>query len=384
MSNSGQRYLTSSSPLWRAESWERSKYSTLPPPPPILGVVTPHRESVGDKIRKKTRYSYNAMKDACITRYIICSAINCDCRNIYHKHFFWSKATTLILLVNALYSIALGGVTGQLLEVIFGSEYTIAQVLVLYGVSQVLFPIAGHMADSYIGRHTVLRFSLWCAWIAFAFVGIMVSLDSYDNSINSINRYMTLPIACLLLSISYMCYMANIIPFGLDQLQGAPHIHYSSFLYWWYWTVKIGNLLVAIPLNCSKQVEMDILIQAGIGVLCITMGLLFDAVFKDLLVLEPCCSKQGNPLRQIARVMSYIINMPSHQYVPSSVRHEIDFTNYSRLDLAKKRYGGKYETEQVEDVRTFFSILMIVVSVGTIIVTSAMVRIVQIDEQNAF
>lgn len=303
----------------------------------------------------------------------MCSAINCDCRSIYHKYFFWSKATTLILLVNALYSIALCGVTSQILEAIIGSGYTLAQAVIMYGMSQILFPVAGHVADTYIGRHTVVRFSLWCAWMAFALVGIMMSLDSYNNHINSINRYITLPIACLLLSISYMCYMANIIPFGLDQLQGAPHVHYTSFLYWWYWTMKVGGLVMAIPQNCSAQLEIGILVQAGVGLLCLTGALLLDAVFKDWLVLEPCCSKQGNPLRQILIVMGYIINMPTHQYVPSSVRHEIDFTNYSRLDLAKKRYGGKYETEQVEDVRTFFSILLILLAIGTIVLSSAMV-----------
>ena len=363
---------TSSSPLWQEESWEKTRYSTLPPVP-MIGAVTPHKESLCDKIRKKVSTANSSLKTACVTRYIVCSAINCDCSTIYHKYFFWNKSTIVVLLMNALYSTALCGVTASMLEIIFSLDNALAQAVVLYGVSQILFPIAGHIADSYVGRHTVLRFSYWTAWIAFAFVGIMISLDSYDNSINSINRYMTLPLACLLLSTSYMCYMANIIPFGLDQLQGAPHFHYTSFLHWWYWTVKFGGIAVALPLDCFSLLEMSILMKAGLGLLCLTIVLLLDAMFKDWLVLEPCCSKQENPLRQIAKVMNYIINMPSHQYVPSSVRHEIDFTSYSRMDLAKKRYGGKYETEQVEDVRTFFRILILLLSVGTIIITSAMV-----------
>ncbi len=371
-----QESIASSSPLWKEESWEKSKYSTLSQPPP-LGIVALHKESVCTKVKKKARRSYSILKNACVTRYIICSAVNCDCRSIYHNYFFWSKSTILILLMNALYSTALCGVTAPLLEVIFGSQYTVAQMVVLYGTSQLLFPIAGHVADACIGRHAVLRFSLWCSWIAFALIVMMVSLDSYDNHINSINRYMVLPLASLMLSVSYMCFMANIIPFGLDQLQGAPHVHYSSFLYWWYWTVKLGGIAVIIPLNCFNLIEISILVKAGVGLLCITGALLLDAMFKTCLVLEPCCSNQENPLRQITKVISYITNMPAYQYVPSSVRHEIDFTNYSRLDLAKKRYGGKYETEQVEDVRTFFSILLILISVGTIILSSAMVSYTQ-------
>jgi len=339
----------------------------------VLGAVTPHKESFCHKIRKKIYAANSSLKTECVTRYIICSAINCDCSTIYHNYLFWNKSIVIVLFMNALYSTALCGVTASMLKVIFSLEYAIAQAVVLYGASQILFPIAGHIADSYIGRHTVLRFSYWTAWMAFAFLGIMVSLDSYDDSINYINQYMTLPLVCFSLSISFMCYMANIIPFGLDQLQGAPCVHYTSFLHWWYWTLKFGGIAAAFPINCFSILEMSILMKAGLGILCLTIVLLLDAIFKDWLVLEPCCSKQENPLWQIAKVINYIINMPSHQYVPSSVRHEIDFTNYSRMDLAKKRYGGKYETEQVEDVRTFFRILILLVSVGTIIIPSAMV-----------
>lgn len=38
-----------------------------------------------------------------------------------------------------------------------------------------------------------------------------------------------------------------------------------------------------------------------------------------------------------------------------------DDKRYSRIDLAKRRYGGPFSTEEVEDVKTFFQILGIVV-----------------------
>ena len=42
-------------------------------------------------------------------------------------------------------------------------------------------------------------------------------------------------------------------------------------------------------------------------------------------------------------------------------------TRTSRLDLAKERYGGPFTTEQVEDVKSFWNILTILLAlVGTI------------------
>ena len=40
----------------------------------------------------------------------------------------------------------------------------------------------------------------------------------------------------------------------------------------------------------------------------------------------------------------------------------------SRLDFAKERFGGPFTTEQVEDVKTFLSILLILVAVGPVFV----------------
>lgn len=356
----------SQSALWKEESWERSNYLSIHPPPACTA-VTRHRETLCHTMKNKLNNSYSALKDRCLTQYIICSARNFHCRTIYHKHFFWNKATIIILLLNTLYSMAIYGVTAEMLQIILGSDYVLVRVLIIYGITQLLFPLAGHAADTYIGRHNVVRFSLWCAWLSFALVGLSFSLDRFNNKMNFINCYVVLPIAFVLLSISYMCFMSNIIPFGLDQLQGASHVHYTSFLYWWYWTLKVGAVVVAVPQYCAAELELGMLIQAGIGLVCLTTALLLDALFKDWFVLEPCCSKQGNPLRQIARVLAYMVKMPSQQHVPSSVRHEIDFSNCSRLDFAKKRYGGKYETEQVEDVRTFFSVLLVLVAVGLLI-----------------
>lgn len=298
----------------------------------------------------------------------------CSCRRAYHRYFFKSKALVLVLVLNALFSTALYGVTSEILKVIVGEEYVLARNLVLHGISQIMFPIAGHIADIYAGRHNMVRTSLWTAFVGFAILGLSFSFDRADNNITTLNKFATLPLSFLLLSVAYVCFMATIIPFGMDQLQGASHVHYRSFFYWWYWTLNVGVVLVNVPQFCRSETELSITIQAEIGILCISAALILDALLKDWLVIEPR-SKLKNPLSQIVRILAHLTKDPTTQRVPSAVRHELEKLGFRRLDLAKKRYGGKYDTEEVEDVRTFFQILLVLVSVGCPILSYAGVNL---------
>ena len=286
------------------------------------------------------------------------------CGKVYHEHFIGRKNVVVVLLISALFSASIHGVTSELLTIILGTEYVLSSLLILHGVIQILFPIAGHIADTHIGRHNVLRFSLWMAWFGFAILGITFSLDGYNNHISLANRYFTLPLTFLLLSTAYVCFMPNIIPFGLDQLQGASHIHFSSFFNWWYWTLNIGVAIVHIPSFCKDRIEFGILVQAEIGLVCISLAIILDALLKEWFTIEPACRKI-NPLKQILSVLRRAAKSKrSNLLVPSTVRHEVDLYNFSRMDSIKKRYGGEFDTEQVEDVRTFFRVLLVLFSIG--------------------
>ena len=72
-----------------------------------------------------------------------------------------------------------------------------------------------------------------------------------------------------------------------------------------------------------------------------------------------------NPLKLIPKVLRYAIK---NKYP----RQRSAFTYWedkipSRIDLAKSKYGGPFTTEQVEDVKTFCRILVIICSVGAIV-----------------
>lgn len=288
----------------------------------------------------------------------------CSWRTSYRGYFFRSKAVVLLLLINALFSTALYGVTAELLEIIIGVDFALTRNLVMHGVTQILFPVAGHVADVYVGKHNMLRFSLWVAWFGFATIAMSFSLDTPDNAIEAFNHYAILPVTFAMLSVSYVCFVSTVLPFGMDQLQGASHIHFRSFFCWWYWTLNVGVILVNVPHYCNDRVELSVIFQSGIGVLCITAALTLDAIFKKWFSIEPKHSS-SNPLSQIFKVLwGAASESKDLQKVPSLVRHELDLRRPSRFDLIKDRYGGTFAIEQVEDVTTFFRIILLLVTIG--------------------
>ncbi len=321
----------------------------------------PTAELVGNAVALALNQSPQKEETCSLARSVFCKKFSC--RRVYGHYFFKSKSLVVVLILNALFSTALYGVTSEILKIIVGEEYVLARNLVLHGISQIMFPIAGHIADTYTGKHNVIRTSLWTAFVGFAVLGVSFSLDSYNDSISMLNKFVTLPLSFLLLSVAYVCFTPTIILFGMDQLQGASHVHYRSFFYWWYWTLNVGVVFVNVPQFCRSEAEMGVIIQAEIGILCVSVALILDALLKEWLVIEPR-STQKNPLSQIVKILVHLTKDPSTQRVPSAVRHELERSGFGRLHLAKKRYGGKYETEEVEDVITFFRILLVLISVG--------------------
>lgn len=359
---------TPQSQLCKEESWERVYYP--PDLDPLRPPTTQCKEKFFTSILDRIHAVYGDIRDRYIARYsLFKERRNCSCKSIYQKHFIWRKAIALILLVNALFSTAVYGITTDLLQFVLGPKYTLMPVVIASGTAQILFPIIGHISDTYVCRHKVLQFSMWSAWVSFAVLGVTLSLDSWKEGLNAINQYAILPTSFVVITISLVCFMANVIPFALDQMQGASHVHYSSFFYWWYLTLNIGSIgAYHTPEYCTDKPGLRFLIQVEIALLCVTIALILDVLFEHWLVIEPHNSKPKNIIVQICQVLCYVLKPPGNQRVPSSVQHELDLSSCNRLQLAKRRFGGKFETEQVENTRTFFYVVSVIISVGFILV----------------
>lgn len=183
-----------------------------------------------------------------------------------------------------------------------------------------------------------------------------LNLTASDKHIYIVRLIMYVPIA-----ISMGGFQASVIQFGIDQLVDASTGEITSFLRWYSWVWFLSGAIQVLSQSClCFQYE-------SIGYLLpsifMTLAVVSDCLFNHWLVKEP---SSDNPLVLVYKVLWYAAK---HKYPHQrSAFTYFDDKPYSRIDLGKGKYGGPFTTEQVEDVKTFFRILSILV-VGTFFIS---------------
>ncbi len=120
------------------------------------------------------------------------------------------------------------------------------------------------------------------------------------------------------------------------------------------WLFDTGNVLL---LHCfdiqqfsSPSLILSLLAVILMTVLCCSLFLLDP----KWLIIEPNCPQS---LKTIYQVLKFAWKHKSPLNRSTLTYWEEDIP--SRMDLGKLRYGGPFTTEEVEDVKTFFKILII-------------------------
>lgn len=163
--------------------------------------------------------------------------------------------------------------------------------------------------------------------------------------------------------LGFLLFLANIFQYGADQLLTAPSSYLQSFVHWfaftWYTTGVTIFLVQSFLLAFVKSNIIVYLFSALFAFLSFltTFPLLALCLFRKNLTFEPVSNK--NPIKIIWGVMSYAWRNKAPRYRSAFTYGEV---LPSRLDFAKGRFGGPFTTEQVEDVKSFWNILLILVS----------------------
>ena len=150
---------------------------------------------------------------------------------------------------------------------------------------------------------------------------------------------------------------ANSMQLGIDQLIDASSSDICSYISWCVWLSFLAYTLAVF----SQQYLCGIYnlpVSFLFVSLTITVMVLSDVACNHWLVKEPVTQ---NPLKLIYQVLRYALK---NKY--PRMRRAFTYWEdkpYSRIDLGKRKYGGPFTTEQVEDVKTFFQILVIQVAV---------------------
>ena len=281
------------------------------------------------------------------------------CKPTYKIRQVKAKGAILVLIWNFLASFVLWYMTNKRYyrsSVSHSYDGTVVN-LVLFGLT---LPLAGWLADACIGRYKTIYCSVLIMWAATILETLNTVVDKLlDGYYTSINDVVTQALLGLM-GIGFAGFLSTVVQFGIDQLQDASTDEISAFIMWCIWSacgpLSLMNLtFIYLPLNNQRFMLL------GSLTLCTNLSLILITLFccNNWLIKEPILQ---NPFKLIYRVTKYALKN-KHPQCRSAFTYCEDEA-ISRIDYGKSKYGGPFTTEQVEDVKTFYKVLLVILLGG--------------------
>ena len=229
----------------------------------------------------------------------------------------------------------------------------------LFLLTVLVFPVSGWLADVYLGRYNVICWSMKVMWtsvmvcsIFFVVVENTALVHFFPKMENAGVIFGEILYAVGL--IGFAGFQANSLQFGLDQFIDASTSDISSYISWYIWSFHLSTCLVLLSQICFCGVYSK-LWSFLLFPFFFSLSLLMEVFLSKWLTKEPVTH---NPLKMIFQVLKYAVKN-KYPRLRSAFTYW-DNKRYSRIDLAKTKFGGPFTAEQVEDVKTFFRILVII------------------------
>ena len=228
-------------------------------------------------------------------------------------------------------------------------------------LAAITLPIAGWLADAYVGRYRVIYYSsliLWAVTIINTTNTVIQELVKGHDHINTVVAQIVLGA----MGIGIGGFLSTIIQFGIDQLYDASTDEISAFIMWYIWTSGCPPFIM----NLTSYIQQNYHYFNLFGHLlsCASLSLMLVSTFccNNWLIKEPISQ---NPFKLIYRVSKYAIKTkyPRNRSAFTYCEDEV----ISRIDYGKSKYGGPFTTEQVEDVKMFYKLLPMVLFGGMLV-----------------
>ena len=274
------------------------------------------------------------------------------CCKTYQSSWVHSKGAIIVLIWTSVITIStyiLLNATIQLDAVSIWAKVPIQSFIFFF------FPVLGYLGEKWT-RYKVITVSVSIMATTYVMslilLIIIVTLDVHHGIRSTIEYLYT--VTTLIILFGFGLFISNIIQFGTDQLQFAPSHHLAAFSHWF---VCVFLFSFVIPVVASGAIKFNFIYY---GICCFCFALLvgfaitFGCCCKHHFTIEP--SAHIDPVKMIWRVMKYAWK---HKYPVRRSAFTYSDGPPSRLDLAKERYGGPFTTEQVEDVKSFWNILVV-------------------------
>ena len=268
------------------------------------------------------------------------------------------------------------------------SDVTTKKELLALGIARGLallaYPICGWIAEVNNCQGKMIKWSF------------LVNMTGAILIVISITIGITLPFSAMrdTIEVTILCiavivgltglgmYEANIIQFGMDQMMDASSEQLGSFIHWYFWSVHFGNLFafyIAIGVyvyvsDCKvhqgETLNSDLnkkffnyyasIIAISFSIVQI-LAVIFGYIVTSWSRLHHIENQQSrNSLKIIFQVLKYSYEHKYPEQRSAFTYWENDIP--SRIDLGKEKYGGPFTYEQVEDVKTFFRLLLLILS----------------------
>ncbi len=231
----------------------------------------------------------------------------------------------------------------------------------------------GCLADVKFGRYKIVLTSMHILLI-LSIILILISIPwmilqyYYEFAMNVFQYFKGLWCLCL---IPIAVFHANVIPFGMDQLQDSPSDHQSLFIHWYVFAWYSGFLLSEVILFCNGFfTSINYSPTSNMLTYAVPIGCVVSLLVVSLWLAS--CKKQQffvdtarpSPYRLVYMVSKFAWKhkVPVRRSAFTYCEDEIP----TGLDLGKTKYGGPFTTEEVEDVKAFYGILKVLFAAGPI------------------
>ena len=273
------------------------------------------------------------------------------------------------------------------IDVVVQISYTAeAPIIIIVGFSfiAVFSPVAGLLMDIKFSRHKAVLCSSYAILMKILMVTIILvtfTIFGYINPqyFNSNKKNVIIATGIysgvIVFVAVYVIFIINAFQFGMDQLHDSPTEDSILFIHWYVWIYYACSLLTEIPWNLffNGSYNLSYFDDIRISGLCTAAMMLFGCLSlislslcvvhyrKMYFLLEPAGT---NPYKLVYKVTKFVCQhkIPLRRSAFTYCTEEIP----SRMDVGKHKYGGPFTTKQVEDVKAFWGILKVVLSIGPV------------------
>ena len=265
-----------------------------------------------------------------------------------------SKRILLLLVWEGLFSFSVGLL--QICRFVF-LRVDLQFLRISQMLSLLLAPFVGWLADFKIGRYEIIRFGSIISFSAAIFYYFALFTGGASCSVLSMA-------GTVLVMLGSTCFSAATLPFLSDQLIGAASDELSAAVQWFCWANIVGlclsaiiSFLVMVPNQGDISCDVSAFNVTVVGICAVPLALI---IVSDCLCLQwlDRTHKATNPIKLIIQVLNYT---RKHSYPERrSAFTYLDEEQPSRMDFGKKKFGGPFIEEEVEDVKTFLRLIPLI------------------------